>query len=117
MSRTSLLAYVKISLTTHIYLLRYGCVVNNINNPFIQACNFFKKFILPQIIFFVSFLVGSVSNPFHSNESGVNPLYEFKVHVESARYHTTPVTLLPVILNLNRWQGTSALFKGIQIIF
>jgi len=36
-----------------------------------------------------------------------------QVHVESARYHTTPVTLLPVILNLNRWQGTSALFKGV----
>ena len=117
MSRTSLLAYVKISLTTHIYLLRYGCVVNNINNPFIQACNFFFiKFILPQIIFLFHFWLVR----FRIRFIQMNPeltLYKFKVHVESARYHTTPVTLLPVILNLNRWQGTSALFKGIQIIF
>ncbi|XP_023330136.1 solute carrier family 25 member 46 [Eurytemora carolleeae] len=36
-----------------------------------------------------------------------------QVNVDSGRYHTTPFTLLPVIVNLNRWQGTSALFKGV----
>ena len=29
------------------------------------------------------------------------------------RYHTTPITLLPVLVNLNRWQGVAVLWKGI----
>jgi len=36
-----------------------------------------------------------------------------QVNVESRRYHTTPITLLPVLLNLNRWQGVSVLWKGL----
>jgi len=36
-----------------------------------------------------------------------------QVHVDSTRYHTNPFTLLPVLIHLNRWQGTSALFKGV----
>eukprot|EP00088_Acartia_fossae_P052475 TRINITY_DN5929_c0_g1_i1.p1 TRINITY_DN5929_c0_g1~~TRINITY_DN5929_c0_g1_i1.p1 ORF type:complete len:509 (+),score=82.76 TRINITY_DN5929_c0_g1_i1:82-1608(+) len=36
-----------------------------------------------------------------------------QVHVESSRYHTNPLTLIPVMLHLNRWQGTAALFKGV----
>jgi len=36
-----------------------------------------------------------------------------QVHVESSRYHTNPLTLIPVVLHLNRWQGTAALFKGV----
>ncbi len=36
----------------------------------------------------------------------------FKVNTESRKFHTTPFTLLPVMVTLNRWQGTSALFKG-----
>jgi len=36
-----------------------------------------------------------------------------QVHVDSTRYHTNPFTLLPVLVHLNRWQGTSALFKGV----
>jgi len=36
-----------------------------------------------------------------------------QVHVESCRYHTNPLTLIPVMLHLNRWQGTAALFKGV----
>lgn len=36
-----------------------------------------------------------------------------QVNTESRKYHTTPFTLLPVVVALNRWQGTSALFKGV----
>ena len=36
-----------------------------------------------------------------------------QVNVEARRYHTTPITLLPVLVNLNRWQGGSVLWKGI----
>ena len=36
-----------------------------------------------------------------------------QVNVEARRYHTTPLTLLPVLVNLNRWQGGSVLWKGI----
>jgi len=36
-----------------------------------------------------------------------------QVNVESRRYHTTPITLLPVLVNLNRWQGVAVLWKGI----
>ena len=35
-----------------------------------------------------------------------------QVNVEARRYHTTPITLLPVLVNLNRWQGGSVLWKG-----
>ena len=31
----------------------------------------------------------------------------------SFRTHSTPFTLLPVIVNLNRWQGAGAMWKGI----
>jgi len=36
-----------------------------------------------------------------------------QVNVDARRYHTTPLTLLPVLINLNRWQGCSVLWKGI----
>jgi len=36
-----------------------------------------------------------------------------QVNVESKRHHTTPITLLPVLVNLNRWQGGAVLWKGI----
>ena len=36
-----------------------------------------------------------------------------QVSVEARRHHTTPLTLLPVLVNLNRWQGGSVLWKGI----
>jgi len=36
-----------------------------------------------------------------------------QVNVESRRHHTTPLTLLPVLVNLNRWQGVAVLWKGI----
>lgn len=36
-----------------------------------------------------------------------------QVNVDSMRYHTTPFTLLPVVVNLNRWQGVAVLWKGI----
>lgn len=36
-----------------------------------------------------------------------------QVNVEGHRYHTTPITILPVLVNLNRWQGVSVLWKGI----
>ena len=36
-----------------------------------------------------------------------------QVSVEARTYHTTPITLLPVLVNLNRWQGGSVLWKGI----
>jgi len=36
-----------------------------------------------------------------------------QVSVEARSYHTTPLTLLPVLVNLNRWQGGSVLWKGI----
>jgi len=36
-----------------------------------------------------------------------------QVNVESRRHHTTPITLLPVLVNLNRWQGVAVLWKGI----
>ena len=38
-----------------------------------------------------------------------------QVNVEARRYHTTPITLLPVLVNLNRWQGGSVLWKGKQL--
>jgi len=34
-------------------------------------------------------------------------------HVESSRVHTTPLTLVPVFVNLYRWQGVAVLWKGI----
>jgi len=36
-----------------------------------------------------------------------------QVNVESARAHTTPFTLVPVFVNLYRWQGVGVLWKGI----
>jgi len=36
-----------------------------------------------------------------------------QVNVESRRAHNTPITLLPVLINLNRWQGVAVLWKGI----
>merc|ERR1719334_2739964 len=36
-----------------------------------------------------------------------------QVNVESRRIHATPITLLPVLINLNRWQGVAVLWKGI----
>jgi len=36
-----------------------------------------------------------------------------QVNVDSVRYHRTPFTLLPVVVNLNRWQGVAVLWKGI----
>jgi len=36
-----------------------------------------------------------------------------QVSVEARTYHTTPLTLIPVLVNLNRWQGGSVLWKGI----
>jgi len=36
-----------------------------------------------------------------------------QVNVEGRRYHTTPFTILPVLVNLNRWQGVAVLWKGI----
>ena len=36
-----------------------------------------------------------------------------QVNIASARNHATPVSLLPVLLNLNRWQGIGVLWKGL----
>jgi len=36
-----------------------------------------------------------------------------QVNVESRRHHATPLTLIPVLVNLNRWQGVAVLWKGI----
>lgn len=36
-----------------------------------------------------------------------------QVNMMSFRTHSTPFTLLPVIVNLNRWQGAGAMWKGI----
>ena len=44
-----------------------------------------------------------------------NSIPLFQVNTESRKYHTTPLTLLPVVVTLNRWQGTSALFKGMKL--
>ncbi|KAG8292211.1 hypothetical protein J6590_044702 [Homalodisca vitripennis] len=35
------------------------------------------------------------------------------VNHDSRRYHTTPFTLLPVIMRLNQRQGLSTLWKGL----
>ena len=36
-----------------------------------------------------------------------------QVSVEARTYHATPLPLIPVLVNLNRWQGGSVLWKGI----
>ena len=48
-----------------------------------------------------------LSHPFHVLRR------QCQVNQASCRYHRTPFTLLPVLINLNRSQGVSCLFKGL----
>ncbi len=36
-----------------------------------------------------------------------------QVNMMSMRTHATPFTLVPVMVNLNRWQGASVMWKGL----
>lgn len=40
-------------------------------------------------------------------------MFILQVNNKLSRYHIVPVTLIPIVVNIHRWQGITCLWKGV----